>query len=356
MESTTTFDLAAALDRLDPDDMLGAVCAFPDHFREGWTRAASVEGLSWSATDFDAVVVCGMGGSAIGGDLTRTYCEATSPVPMSVVRGYELPAFVGPKTLVVASSYSGGTEETLSAFRQALDRGATVLCVTTGGTLLDEAKAHNLAHVVVPGGLQPRAALGYSFSVLLRLARALGMTDLPDAALDAALSEASARAERMADTDGNAAFDLAEVLYGKLAVIYSGTGFLEAVNLRWRTQIHENAKAPAVGNLFAELNHNEIMGFEAAPVSISQQMAVVVLRDESDHAQIQKRMTITQGLLGDSVASWNEASADGSTRLGRMFSLLQLGDFVSFWLAMLQGVDPTPVDTIQQLKKTLTEQ
>ncbi|MEM6782296.1 MAG: bifunctional phosphoglucose/phosphomannose isomerase [Bacteroidota bacterium] len=356
MESTSTFDLAAALDRLDPDGMLGAICAFPDHFREGWTRAASIESLGWSATDFDAVVVCGMGGSAIGGDLTRTYCEATCPVPMTVVRGYDLPAFVGPKTLVVASSYSGGTEETLSAFGQALDRGATVLCVTTGGTLLDEAKKHNLAHVVVPGGLQPRAALGYSFSVLLRLARALGMTALPDADLDAALDEAAARAARMSTSEGNEALDLAEALYGKLSVIYSGTGFLEAVNMRWRTQIHENAKAPAVGNLFAELNHNEIMGFEAAPVSISQQMAVVVLRDESDHAQIQKRMTITQGLLEDDVASWSEAPAEGSTRLGRMLSLLQLGDFVSFWLAMLQGVDPTPVDTIQQLKKTLAAQ
>ncbi|MEM8557307.1 MAG: bifunctional phosphoglucose/phosphomannose isomerase [Bacteroidota bacterium] len=355
MESLADIDFDARLTHLDPDAMRAAVRAFPDHFREGWSRAASVEGLDWTATDFDAVVVCGMGGSAIGGDLTRTYCEATSPVPTAVVRGYDLPAYVGPKTLVVASSYSGGTEETLSAFQQALDRGATVLCVTTGGTLLDAAKREGLAHVVVPGGLQPRAALGYSFSVLLRLARALGMTDLPDADLDAALDEATARAATYAQTTDNPALELADTLYGKLSVIYSGAGFLEAVNLRWRTQIHENAKAPAVGNLFAELNHNEIMGFEAAPVAISQQMGIVVLRDADDHAQIQKRIDITRGLLEDSVASWTEVESEGTTRLGRMLSLLQLGDSVSFWLAMLQDVDPTPVDTIQALKKTLAE-
>jgi glucose/mannose-6-phosphate isomerase len=276
---------------------------------------------------------------------------------MTVVRGYDLPAFVGENTLVIASSYSGGTEETLSAFEQALERGATVFCVTTGGTLLDAAQAHDLAHVIVPGGLQPRAALGYSFSVLLRLAHVLGLTRVSADTVFAALDAARTRAEAYSDIQAsNPALALAETLYGKLSVIYSGAGFLEAVNLRWRTQIHENAKAPAVGNLFAELNHNEIMGFEAAPVSITQQMAVVVLRDADDHPQIQKRIDVTRGLLEDEVASWTEVDTEGDSRLGRMLSLLQLGDFVSFWMAMLQDVDPTPVDTIQQLKKTLAEQ
>ena len=146
---------------------------------------------------------------------------------------------------------------------------------------------------------------------------------------------------------------LAKTLHGKLSVVYSGPGLLEAVNGRWQNQLQENAKAPAVGNLFPELNHNEIMGYEAAPAAVASQMAVVVLRDEGDHAQVHKRMAITQDLVAGGIASWTVLDSDGPSRLARMLSLLQLGDFASFYLAMEQAVDPTPVETIQQLKRTL---
>lgn len=345
--------LAETLERLDPQDMHGAVRAFPEHLAEGWNRGGAAEGFGLSARDFDGLVVCGMGGSAIGGDLLRTLAEPEAPVPLQVVRGYDLPGWVGRSTLVVASSYSGGTEETLSAFVQARERGATLVVVASGGALVEHAETGGLRRIRIPGGLQPRAALGYSLGVLLRMGRALGLLTLPDDAFAEALHAARERAERYAHGGSNPARDLAEVLDGRLPVVYSGTGLLEAVNMRWRTQLHENAKVPAVGNLFAELDHNEIMGFEAAPPEIAGRMAVVVLRDRGDHPQIQRRVEVTRGIIEPRVALWTEARTEGEGRLARMCSLVQLGDWASFWLAMRRQVDPTPVESIQQLKQTL---
>jgi glucose/mannose-6-phosphate isomerase len=153
----------------------------------------------------------------------------------------------------------------------------------------------------------------------------------------------------------NPSFDMADALHGMLPVIYSGVGLLEAVNLRWRTQIQENAKASAVGHLFPELDHNEIMSFEAAAREIAGCMAVVVLRDRDDHPQVQRRMDITREIVRPYVGAWYEVETEGESRLARMCSLIQLGDWVSFWLAMRQLVDPSPVGNIQQLKGMLVE-
>ena len=341
--------------QLDSSDMLGHIRAFPDHLADGWARGAATEDFGWRAAQFDAVVVCGMGGSAIGGDLMRTFAESEAPVPVQVVRGYQVPAFVSAETLVVISSYSGGTEETLACYADARDRGATVLAVTSGGEVQQRAVQGSDRTVEIPGGMQPRAALGFSLGVLLRLARETGLATVSDDDFETAVEAARARSERLgqAEESGNEAVTLAQTLHDKLAVVYSGPGLLEAVNMRWRTQLHENAKAPAVGNLFPELDHNEIMGFEAAPDAIASRMAVVVLRDGGDHPQVHKRMDATRDLVQDRVGSWTVVDSEGPSRLGRMLSLLQLGDFVSFYLAMLQQVDPTPVETIQHLKKTL---
>ena len=147
--------------------------------------------------------------------------------------------------------------------------------------------------------------------------------------------------------------DLSARFEGALPVVYTGVGLLEAVGLRWRTQIHENAKHPAVGNVFPELDHNEIMGFESGPPEVLGRMQIVVLRDRDDHAQVQKRFAATRDLVEPTVGGWTEVETEGESRLSRMLSLVQLGDWVSFWQAMRKGVDPTPVETIQQLKKTL---
>lgn len=344
--------MPASLARLDAHDMLGAIRAFPDHLHEGWARAATLE-VPHRAAELAQVLVVGMGGSAIGGDLVRAFVRPSAPVPVGVVRDYRLPASVGRGSLVVASSYSGGTEETLAAMEEALERGAAVYAVTSGGALARRAEAAGLPLVRIPGGMQPRAALGYSFGAVLRIAQKLGLCDVPAAEFEEARRVLAARAEPLAE--GGEALELARRLHGRLAVIYTGPGLMEAVGVRWQNQIHENAKQLAYGNRFAELNHNEIMAWEAAPEELRARAAVVVLRDEGDHPQVQRRMDVTRGLLEGRVGSWSEVEPAGKGPLARMLSAVQLGDFVSFHLAMLAGVDPTPVDTIQALKATLAK-
>ena len=346
---------------LDPQAMRAAVRAFPDHLATGWDAAAVVDTLPlYDAVD--GVVVCGMGGSAIGGDIVRALAETDAPVPFVVNRGYTLPSWVGPRTLVVASSYSGGTEETLSAHAEATWRGARIVIVSSGGEISERAATAEQPLVTIPGGMQPRAALGYSLGALLRLATAAGLLRLTEGEFRDAVDAARARAARYdADagsrvaSEANAAHGLAGRWAGALPVVYTAAGLMEPVGMRWRTQIHENAKHPAVGNVFPELNHNEIMAFESGPEELLRRMQVVVLRDADDHSQVQKRYDATRSLVEGVVGGWTEVESDGDTRLARVLSLVQLGDAASFWLAMAKGVDPTPVETIQALKRQLVD-
>ena len=339
--------------------MRAAVRAFPDHLQTGWNAASATDDLASflpGLSELNGVVLVGMGGSAIGGDLVRTLAADHAPVPFLVIRDYTLPAWVDGRTLVIASSYSGGTEETLAAYAEAEARDARLVVVTSGGDIAELAATASIPTITIPGGLQPRAALGYSLGAVLRLARALGLLALPDAEFDATVSEARARATRHdADEDANPARALSEAYLDRLPIVYTAAGFLEAVAMRWRTQLHENAKHPAYGNVFPELDHNEIMGYESGPADLLARMHVEVLRDRDDHPQVQKRYAATRDLVAKDVHGWTEVTTEGEGRLARMLSLVQLGDAASYWLAIRKGVDPTPVETIQALKKTLVD-
>lgn len=346
--------LTDAISQFDPDGMYDAIKGFPDHLEEGWNLGAAAADWGLDASSFNGIVVCGMGGSAIGGDLVRTIAEKDCPIPFAINRGYTLPGWVSDKTLVVVSSYSGGTEETLSAFAEASERGATIVCVTSGGKVLELAREHGFNHISIPGGLQPRAALGYSFGPLLRFASEIGLLSIGADVMASALQAARERCERFDEPDeNNSSLALADELNDMIPVVYSGVGLLEAVNLRWRTQIHENSKTLAYGNLFPELDHNEIMSLEAAPKDLAKRLAVVALCDDEDHPQVKRRMDITRDILIDRVGKWIEIESEGGSRLARMLSLIQLGDWISFWWAMRLGVDPSPVGSIQELKKML---
>lgn len=332
--------------------MRGAIRAFPDHLAEGWDRGADATGFGLDADDLNGIVICGMGGSAIGADLVRALAAPEARVPVAVNRAYSVPGWVNDRTLVIASSYSGGTEETLSALDSAEASGARTAAITSGGTLADRMDAART--VTISGGLQPRAALGYSLGVLLRAFRDGGLLSLTDSEFLTALGQAKERADEY-DTDdrNNLAREVSGSLEGRLPVVYTGPGLLEPVGMRWRTQVHENAKHPAVGNVFPEMDHNEIMGFEAAPEAVARSMEVILLSDADDHPQVRRRFEITRELVARRVSGWREIESEGDSRLGRMLSLVQLGDWASFWLAMRKGEDPTPVETIQKLKGVL---
>jgi glucose/mannose-6-phosphate isomerase len=340
--------------RLDASGMLSLLTSFSQQLGKAEEIMGQVH-LSLKGGPIRNVVVAGMGGSAIGGDLLRNYLVDTAGLPILVNRGYALPRFSGNATLVFACSYSGDTEETLSACRQALQRGSEVIGIASGGQLADLAAREGFPLIRIPGGYPPRAALGYMFTVLLLSMSQLGF--IGDQA--ESLREAQALIHQRGIQYGvsvplaeNQAQQVALKLHGKFPVFYAWSHYFEAVALRWRGQLAENSKQLSGHHLFPEMNHNEIVGW-GAPENLMKKSVAVLLRDEQDPKPIQKRMQVTKELIADSPAEVVEVWAEGASLLARLFSLVCLGDFVSFYLAMLNGVDPTPVCRIEQLKKRL---
>lgn len=332
--------------------MYHALRSFSDQWRQGRTSALKANLRDLSLDGLHYIVVVGMGGSAIGGDLLRTLALDAGAAPVTVVRGYTLPSWVGKTSLVIASSYSGNTEETIAALGEAQQRGAPVACIASGGQVRDLAIADELPFIEIPGGMQPRAALGYSLTALLTLAERIGLLHLSDAAWTETQRMLDDQTRELSNLAGNHALNLADSLAGLVPLIYAGVGLLEAVALRWQTQIHENSKTMAFGNLFPELNHNEIMGWEGDE-RLLKNLGVVVLRDRGDHPQVRRRMDVTRGLLEGRAGFWTEIESQGDHVLTRALSLVCLGDWVSFYLAIRNGVDPTPVGLISRLKESM---
>jgi glucose/mannose-6-phosphate isomerase len=303
------------------------------------------------------VLGLGMGGSAIGGELASGLLFGDLRVPMSVLRGYDLPAYVGPDTLVFVSSYSGNTEETLSAYAQARERGARIVCSTTGGQVGALAAEHGHDTVVIPGGLPPRAALPYSLAPMLVVLARLGMIEDPGAQIDDAVSvamECAAAYGPSRPQGENPAKSIAQWFHGHVPVVYGTAPMTAVVANRWAGQLSENSKTIAHRNELPEMNHNEIVGW-SGPCALAGEARAVFLRDREDHARVARRIEFTMGEVKTAGALAREVVSSGATRLGRMISLVSMGDFTSFYLAMLDGVDPTPVAPIDRLKKMLAD-
>lgn len=340
----------------DPGKMLEAIYRLPEQCTEAMSIAAKLE-LPADYADFTHILVTGLGGSAIGGDLLRVFVSERAGIPVIVNRDYTLPNFVGPTTLLFATSFSGNTEETISAYEQAAAKGAKIVVITTGGKLKDLAARDGVPIVNIPGGISPRAATGYLFLPALAALQHLGL--IPDVRQEVAetvdlLKEMREVLKAENPADKNPAKALALKLYNHIPVIYGSTGTTEVVATRWKGQINENAKAAAYWNVFPEMNHNEIVGFEA-PAHLLKNLSVVILRDRDDHPRVQKRMEISKGILSPAVSEISEVFAQGTSPLARTFSLTFTGDWVSVYLAVLYGIDPTPVKMIDYLKKKLTE-
>lgn len=342
----------AELRRADNQGMYDIVRDFPAQWREGRRLALEADLGGLDLGDVRQVLVAGMGGSAIGGELLRVLAAPVAPLPVTVARGYRLPAWVGPQTLVIASSYSGNTEETLAMLGEAEARGAAIVGVATGGTLAERLGAAGHPLLTLPGGLMPRAALGYSLTALLTLAERLGLLHLGAASWDEAEALLATMSESLAVASDNRALTLARQLEGRLPFVYRSDGLAEAAGLRWINQLQENAKVLAFGNVFPELNHNEITGWEV-PAPWHARCAIVVLRDRDDPPRTQRRIAVTRMLLEPRAGAWIEVESRGTSALARVLSLVYLGDWVSLYLAALRGVDPTPIVLIDRLKNAL---
>ena len=337
-----------ARERLDVQGMLRELANFPEQCR----RALEL-GAKWTPSlprpGFIRILVLGMGGSGIVGDLLRVLLS----VPVHVHRGYAPPAFLlDEKTLVIAISYSGNTEETLAGVEAALRQGLRPLCITSGGALGELAARHGLPLLEIPKGLQPRAALGYLLLPLLRLFARWG--PFPEAEFEGLVEALSRVAQNCAPEvpeAENEAKRLARWLHGKLPLIYGSEGALEVAAFRWKTQINENAKQHAFWNAIPELCHNEIVGYT---LDHPCPLGVVLLSGTGEGERNRLRREILAELLQERAVPFIVVSPPASGgRLRELLGLIYLGDWVSVYLALLNGVDPTPVAAIEEFKRRM---
>jgi glucose/mannose-6-phosphate isomerase len=269
-----------------------------------------------------------------------------------LARGYALPAWTTPDTTVLCSSYSGNTEETLAAYEAAGAVGARRIVATTGGKLAEEARSEGIPVIPLPGGFQPRAAVGYSLVVALEVAGLCGAGERLHAEIDVAAAHAEHLVEKWRPDAGEGSLpkELARALHGTVPQI-AGAGLTAPVAYRWKTQINENAKTPSFSHELPELDHNEIAGWQGA--CELGRFSAVFLDDSDLHPRIRQRIELTRGLIAAEAAETHRIESVGENRLERLLSLVLLGDLVSVYLAVLRGVDPSPVAMIDRLKSTL---
>ncbi len=339
--------------KIDPKGMYQWIYEFSKQVEEA-VRIGKKATVKLNVKGIQNIVLTGLGGSAIGGDLLRSYLADELDVPFIVNRHYQLPDFVGNKTLVIVSSYSGNTEETIAAHKEATKRKAKVLCISTGGQIQELAKKNRQPWIQIPAGLSPRAALGYSFFPLLVIFSRLGLIKSKDKEIKETISLLKHKAAIYGDPQhpDNAPLKTAEACFGKIPFIYSPTEYLETVNLRWRGQIAENAKQLSHGYVLPEMNHNELVGWKCLP-ELMKQITVVFLKDKATHTRVAIRQQITKEIVSRYAYRVLEIESEGRTLLARIFSLVYFGDWVSLYLAVLNNEDPEPVAVIDYLKKEL---
>ncbi len=334
------------LKQIDSDNMLAHLHEMPKLCQQAWQMAMEFD-LSQDYSQVNKIVILGMGGSVTGSALVSSLAISESRLPIFICRDYDLPAFVDAETLVIASSYSGETEETISSFKQALGTNAKKLVITTGGKLKIMAEERNVPVFSFNYKAQPRAALPFSFLPILGFLQRLGF-----------LSDKSADVKEMIQVlEKQSHFptkQLASKLYGHLPVIY-GAGILSEVAHRWKTQLNENSKAWAFYEVFPELNHNAVVGYQF-PSELVDKIVVVLLRSTSLSECIKLRYQVTCQLLEQAGVSYQFADSEGSSPLSQMMSLVLFGDYVSYYLAILYNIDPTPVKNITYLKEQLAKE
>ena len=347
-------DNASAYRQFDKSGMLDHLHRFPEQCLKAWEKVQRFE-LPREYAKISNVVIVGMGGSAIGGDIVRRLALSESKVPVRVHRDYGLPAFVDENTLVIASSYSGNTEETLSAFTEALGNRSRKLVIASGGKLKQLAEQECIPAFVIDYQAPPRAAFPHSLIPLVGIFQKLGLLGDKSADLHEAVDILNQLSTDFVETKSlasNPAKQLAAKLRGRIAVIY-GAEILSEVARRWKGEFNENSKAWAFFENFPELNHNAVVGYEFPPEA-KERIFVLMLRSSLLRPRNLLRYEVTARLLSKAGISYEFAEATGKSALSQVLSLVLLGDYASFYLSMLNRVDPTHVDAIDFIKQYLT--
>lgn len=293
------------------------------------------------------IVISGLGGSGIGGNMTNEFCRSELRIPLQVNKAYFVPKYVNEHSLVIISSYSGNTEETVSALEDAFNKGAHIVCISSGGRVIDFAQEKGLDHIIVPGGMPPRSCLGYSLVQQLYVMNRLNLiSNVPLQNLGKGIQLLKQEQDSIKAT----ARDLAKNLAGKKAVIYINA-WMEPVAIRWRQQMNENAKELCWHHVIPEMNHNELVGWN----NKEEDLYVVFLRNENDYVQIQKRMDITRDVVKAKCDHVVDIYSKGESHVEKAIYFTHLGDWLSYFVAQEKGIDSVEVDIINHLKAELAQ-
>ena len=342
--------------RVDRDDMYSAMRELPEQLLNAWQLGQTLP-LPPAAQPVDAVLISGMGGSAIGADFVATYAASRCRVPLVVRRGYGIPAWArNPRVWVIASSHSGNTEETLSAYEEARKAGANLLALCTGGELAERAHRDGVPCWIFEHHGQPRAAVGYSFGLLLAVLVRLGL--LPDEGDEVLRAVTLMQTERSdlgleVPVARNPAKRMAGQLVGRWVTVL-GSDYLAPVARRWKTQINELAKGWSQWEELPEANHNTLAGTRV-PEDLLERMMALFLRAPSDHPRNAKRSELTRKAMMQAGINTDTLMAGGETPLEHMGVMIQLGDHIAYYLAQAYGIDPTPVEAIEEFKLAMRE-
>ncbi len=350
---TPILDNVEKIYSVDKSGMLNFSVEAARHYREA---AKNAERIIVDYPKPSNIVVAGLGGSAIGGDLLKDWAKTQLSVPIEVSREYKLPAYANKKTLVFITSYSGDTEETLSSFLDALKRKCMIYCISSGGAVLKYAQKHKVPYLQVPSGMPPRAALPYMLLPLLVYMEKAGLVK----GVKEELNEAIPLLEKISQENGpetltrdNFAKTVATHVGESAPTIY-GFGFYRSVAQRFKQQFNENSKSAAKWEFFPELDHNEVVGWEGRGEQCKY-FSIIFIRDSAEPAEIESRIETTKQIMEQRGLVMFDLEVQGKSVLAKMLSTILVGDFTSVYLAVLHGVDPTPVRTINTLKDTLKQ-
>ena len=336
-------DALEAIRAVDSGTQVDDVLALPQHLPDALWR---VESARIEPMESNGIIVCGMGGSGVGGLLARAALGDRLSLPLTSVRDYEFAPWASPQRVVLCASYSGDTEETLACFAAAEAVGCRRIVATTGGELAEAARAADVPLIPFPAALQPRAAVGYMFVAAAEVAAMAGAAPAIRTEIDGAAQTLTENRDALIERS----IDLADGLEGTVPVIY-GNNLTRPIAYRWKTEINENAKQPAFWNEMPEMGHNEIAGW--AEGSGAERFSAIFLLDSDQHPRQRRRMELTAELIEPTVGHVELVELEGESRTSRMLQALMLGDLVSLHLAARRGVDPTPIAAIDELKARL---
>ncbi|OFW56488.1 MAG: bifunctional phosphoglucose/phosphomannose isomerase [Candidatus Solincola sediminis] len=351
-----SLDDVMQLEDSDPQGMLSMIESFPKQCLEALKLGTDMLDVP-EASGIKKVAFIGMGGSGIGGQVLRALLEEPAGLSISVHRSYKLPSVLGPDTLAVVVSYSGNTEETLAALDDAVYLGCKIMAVTGGGQLLQKARDFRWPLITVPQGLQPRAALGYlslpQAVAMEKMGLIQGFIKVAHECIDY-LKDKKEEWGRMSPLNRNFAKQLATRLQDKIPVVYGTDGILAVAAYRWKCQFNENTEIPAFCNMIPEMDHNEIVGWHGLD-EFTRKVELIFLVEEGQDTRMANRVEVTAELLQDRVGGVTMIHVGGNTPLDKLFSTMYLGDFVSTYLALLNGTDPVPVAIISELKERMAK-